>query len=481
MSYKKSILYFLAAGILWATVASLLGLVNQVQLWLQLPGPESGLGFGTLRPLYTTALIYGAGLSLFMGAAYFAVQKAENVSLKFEWLGLVSFGAIQAATVLGLLTILAGYNKGHEYGELTFVSDNLIAIGLLVFIISIVLSNARPKDSGYTPVLVAVLTTVAALLVTFLLSNIGQPTGPLSSVPLYAGYQDAALQEYSRFALLGFGILGPLLALSYFFVPHYYSVPLYSRSMSGFQILGMLVMFPLAGAAALLFSPISGPVHTMGVAAVVAGSSAAVSGALSSVYTVTKSETKLRSDSVGLFFRYGLFLLIAWAMLRAVLSLGFVQSGFGFTQLNALDISRDAQTYGLLILSGAAYVAGQSVAEKAANRTLISWHLILLVSAALIALLGDVVLGASQANAMTSVVSGKLTHPAWTQALFAGTLGDAAAAKPEFGTLFLASGHGLRLLAAALAAIGASLGALVLLPTLFGKAAGYSIPSQKAN
>ena len=479
MAFQKTIRYSLIAGTLWSLLAAGLGLWNEVQLLLLGPGADAVSGFGLIRPAYTTALFFGAGLSLFFGAATYCVQKAENRAFRHEAVGLAAFGSLQVGVLLGVVTILGGTNKGREFGEMSFVSDNLVVLALVLFLVSISLGAMERNESGYSPTFIGVLVSTAAFATSFFLGNVSLPHGPLLSAPLFSGLQDATVQEFYRFAILGFGVIGAVLSLAYQFVPEYYGVPLYSRSMAGFQIFGTLATFPFAAGAALAHSAAPAVGQTLGIVALIAGSASVLAGALTVARTVTAAEHALRSDRVALFVRYGIAILIAWTVVRAVLSLRFLQSSFAYTSLNTLDMARDMQTYGMLILFGVTYLAVQRSAGRPVVRLLTGWHLGLAVIGSVLLLLGDIAIGIPQALASQAAEQGKLVHAAWIDVLYAGSLSAGGTGKPDFALQYISSGRGLNLAGMGLLTLAALIAAANIVPTALRPGSGYETPNLK--
>ncbi len=475
MAYQRTIRYFIAAGATWALAASGLGLLNELQLLLATPRSDFSGFYALVRPAYTTALLFGAGGSLFLGGAYYCIEKAEG-GLKHEALGLAAFGLLQAAVLFGVLTILGGANKGREYGEMSILSDNLLALALVIFLVSVMWGRTAPRPGGYSVTYIGTIVAASGLLAVFLAGNVGQPHGPLMSAPLFSGLQDAHVQEFYRSGLLAFLVVSGALALAYHFVPEYYGVPLYSRSMAGFQIFGTLVALPFAGGAVLAHSAAPAVGQTIGAVAVVSGAAAILSGALSLIYTVTRSEQPVRSDRFALFVRYGLALLVLWTVVRAVLGLRFTQASFAFTSLNSQDIARDIQTYGLLIFFGVGYLALQRASDRPVLKGLVGWHLGLSVAAALSFLAGDLLVGIPQALATHAVADGKLTTLPWQNILFAGAL-TGGQEKVDLVSLYVSSGRALHLVGAILACGGGLFGALAMIPAAFGAGSGYQAPT----
>lgn len=361
-SYQTTIKLSLLAGLDWLIISVLLALTNEVQIMARIPGPDTAFSFGILRPIYTTTLIFGAGLSFFFGAAFYLIQKSEQVELKFELAGLAALLLTNLGVLLGVVTILLGFNKGREFGEMTFLSDNLVALGLLVFLVVVLISLNGKENPG--PAAAFSIAAAAGGLVVFLLGNIGQPYGPLVSIPLNAGVKDLSVQEYYRTGLLGFLIVMPALAMAYHFIPSKFDVELRSPSAARFQLIALVVMASLAGAAGLVYTPAPGLLQSIGIAFGLAFSFAVIIGGVNLFQTMRMSSGPPVMDGERRFLRWGLYFLLTLAWLRVLTGFRWSQEIFAFTFISPLDISTDALFYGAMISLGAAFIIGRELAGQ---------------------------------------------------------------------------------------------------------------------
>lgn len=424
---------YLIAGFFWALTAVLLATLNQVQFFLILDLPPA-LDYGYARPLFALTLIFGALLSLFFAAAYYIVKDVTGSNPKLSLAAWAGFKLHQFALLLGIITILAGYNSGREYGEMTWLSDNLLVLALLMFLITAIeaLKSAGKTNMAATYSIVA----TAGGLIVYLLGNIGLPTGLLTSVPLFRGMEDAAIQEFYRTGVLGYFVLFPLFTMLYYFVPSYYKTTLYSERMAAFTVFGMLVMIPFAGAAGLALSAAPAFLQTQGVFTAIALAAAILAGGLNAQYTITRSGKYYISDSVGLMLRYGIFFLMATAILRAVMTPVFMQAHFAYTGLNLRDLGRDGLTYGLLIAMGASLIVAQKLTNRTMSKRTVGIAALTLGMGALLIFIGDIGQGFFQGvvQSQTTVENGvtSVVVPAWTDVIFAGTFYQATGAAGQF-------------------------------------------------
>ncbi|MCR9144947.1 MAG: cbb3-type cytochrome c oxidase subunit I [bacterium] len=424
---------YLIAGFTWALVAVLLASLNQIQFFLILDLPPA-LDYGYARPLFALTLIFGALLSFFFAAAYHILKSVTGENPKLALAAWAGFKLHQFALLLGIITILAGYNAGREYGEMTWISDNLLVLALILFLATAIeaLKSSGKSDMAATYSIVA----AAGGLIVYLLGNIGLPTGPLTHVPLFRGMEDAAVQEFYRTGVLGYFILFPLFTMLYFFIPSYYKTPLYSERMAAFTVFGMLVMIPFAGAAGLALSAAPAFLQTQGVFTAIALAAAILAGGLNAQYTISRSGNYYISDSIGLMLRYGLFFLMATAVLRAIMSPFFMQAHFAYTGLNLRDLGRDGLTYGLLIAMGAGLIVAQKITNRTMSTRTAGIAAMSLGMGALLIFVGDLAQGFLQGGVQseTLVENGatSVAVSAWNEVIFAGTFYQGADEAGQF-------------------------------------------------
>lgn len=368
----------MVAGTLWALFAAVAAMINQTQLLLHFPSADSFFQFGKIRPIYTTTLLFGSALSFFYASAYYIVQKAEGITLKFDKIAGIGLILHQAAVAIALIALGAGINKGREWGEMPWISDGLIDLSLLFFI-SILVLSLKERESLSTPTQF-ILIAAAGGLITFVTGNLSLPYGPLSSAVFFNGLQDAAVQEFYRTGVLGFLILMPAFATMYYFIPAYYRVPLYSTKLATFQAVTMIILIPISGSAALAYTAAPAVLQSIGIAALLALTVSILGGVVNLNYTISKSETPLKSDTTSNLFRAALLFIAVLSILRGIGGLKIFQERFALTFWNVFDVSLDAQSYALMVMFAAAYLILQNIRGQAISNGSINLHLMLIVA-----------------------------------------------------------------------------------------------------
>lgn len=442
---------YLLAGFTWAIAAVLLATLNQVQLFLILDLPAA-FDYGYVRPLFTMSLIFGALLSFFFAGAYYIIKNVTGENPQLALAAWAGFKFHKLALLLGIITLFAGYNKGREYGEMTWISDNLLALSLLLFLITAI---SALKASGKSNIAASFsIVAGAGALIVFLLGNIGLPTGPLTSVTIFRGMEDAAIQEFYRTGVLGYFIIFPLLMLLYYFVPVYYKTPLYSERMAAFVVFAMVAMIPFAGAVGLGFSAAPAFLQTQGVFTAIALAVAVLAGGLNAQYTISRSGKHYISDSIGLLLRYGIFFLMVTAVLRALTAPFFMQARFAYTEFNLSDLTIDGLTYALAASIGAALIMTQKLTNRAMSKGTVGFAAFTFLPGALLIFIGDIAGGLAQSGARSETVVNngvlEVVVRQWTDVLFASTLYSGA----EPAGQFLLSLHVLPLVGLVLITLG---------------------------
>lgn len=467
-SIELTIRASLVAGFAWGVLAVVLGFLAQLIL-LTAPGSlPPAMDFGYMRPLFTQTLIFGSLLSFFFAIAYYIVRETSGAELFLAPAACAGFAFHQLGVLLSLVTILAGYNKGREYGEGTWLTDQLIGLALLAFLLVSIQALRSAKKFDW-PSRLAVFTGAGALAF-YVIGNFGLPYGPLESAALTTGLQDSALQEVYRTGVLVYFIVLPTLTALAYFVPKYYHLPLHSEAMLSFSILGIAVLVPFAGAVNQVYTAAPELLQTIGIFSMISLGAAILSGAFAVQYTLTRGPERVQSDGIGLALRWGLFLLIVLAVLRMILAPRFMQALIGYTPLDPRDLSVDALTYGLLALGASGLLIAQRLKNANYSDRAAKWFALCGGFGALVLIISNLAHGFVQGYEQKAAdAEGALVVKEWTEVIMAGSFFKKEA---SFVVDYLLSFRGLHLVGVLLAALGFTIAALTYFIFLAKRAAG---------
>ncbi|MDH5654636.1 MAG: cbb3-type cytochrome c oxidase subunit I, partial [Spirochaetia bacterium] len=372
-------------------------------------------------------------ISFFLSATYHIIENNEGSSaLRFPILAMGGFILHQTSVVLGILTIIAGANKGREYGEMPWFSDAMFSLSLLLGMLSMCF-NLREKESLSKSTVFAIA-AIAGIFITHLLGNISFPYWFAGSVLPFNGIQDASAQEFYRMGVLGFYILLPVFAALYYFIPSHFNTSIYSEKLADFQLLTMIILIPLSGAVGLVFSPAPQLLQTFGIIANGALAVSILAGGVNLYYTMSKSNSN-PGDSLAKIFKIGTMLMIVYAVIRGLAGLRIVQDRFGLTWWNPQDISIDASLYALPLIFGGIYLISQKIQNQKVSEGLVRIHMMLMIGAFAVIVAAAFLQGSMSYYNLSAVKEdGALELINWSEATFL------AGSK---GTVNLISFHGL--------------------------------------
>lgn len=346
---------YLISGFSWVTLTALTFVITKVQPYALIPGSDSFFSYGYLRPIFTSALIFGALGSLFFAGLYqtFANEKKQ------DWLIIsrIAFVIHQLILVSGIALIFFGANQGREYGEFPWFIEKLFCLVFTLHLIFVIKNVAEELSVTHA----FALTILLGNLLIMLLGNVELPYSPISSVSFYTGVQDAALQEFYRTGLVVFFVYLPAFYLLYSFMPDYYGVGIYYKPFA-LMALGLSVLTaPIAGMGNLWGSPAPAILQTVGISASLALAVALLMSVISLQKSLSASGHDFHSNSLGLLMRWGLFFIGVVVVFYGVLSFPFLQERFGYGPVNIRDIAVPAIfSLGTIVISVSTLVAQQN-------------------------------------------------------------------------------------------------------------------------
>jgi cytochrome c oxidase cbb3-type subunit I len=109
-------------------------------------GTALELGFGRLRPMHVNGVIFGAFSTLFIGLCYYIVPRLCGVRVVGERLGYLLAWGWNIVLIVGLLSLLFGWNQGFEAGEFPWFIDVLLLISIATLCRAVHLTVARRTE-----------------------------------------------------------------------------------------------------------------------------------------------------------------------------------------------------------------------------------------------------------------------------------------------------------------------------------------------
>lgn len=441
-SYSKSIVYFKNAGIVWTVLGLAAGLINELQLMTFVPGSESPVGYGLLKPIANDMLIFGGLLSLFLGYALRILDR-EGAKSKVGVLSIAAFLLVQVGVGLGIGFLAGGFSSGREYGEFNFHSHNMILLAMAIVLgLSIYnLGGQQLSAAGQFQIV-----TLAGMIVTYFLGNFGFPNSILTSVAPTAGMQDAAVQEFYRMAVLTYFVYLPLLTILYQAVPEKFGVKIANTSAVRFQLVASMALVPLAAGSGLLYSVAPQLLQILGAFAASALAISVLAGTVN-LHDSFKGAASPAGDSVVLAIRFGGLLLTVLTALQAITRLPFARHYLQYTAWGDADPFFTAATAGLLV-----FAVALSMLATNGKQGLQQWAVLAIVAGAALAIVASLGLGLLEGiTSLALTDAGTLKNASWSAVSAASSLSSGSPAMQ-----YLLSLNGLILVAKAMLLVGFS-------------------------
>ena len=331
-SYDNSIVRaFLWATIVFGVVGFLLGLTAALMLFypelpefffgtddptiksLRVIGTEGiqglinsqgAFGFGRIRMLHTSAVIFAfVGNCIFAGA-YYSMQRLLKTRLFSDTLSWVHFWSWQIMIVSVVITFLMGINTSKEYAEHEWPIDILITFSWVIFGINMFGTIAKRRVRHLYVAIWFYIGTWIAVAMLHIFNNLEVPlsfTG-WKSYSAYAGVKDALVQWWYGHNAVAFFLTTPILGLMYYFVPKAADRPVFSYKLSIIHFWSLIFIYIWAGPHHLQYTALPGWVQALGTGFSVMLIAPSWGGMLNGLLTLRGAWDKVRENPILKFF-----------------------------------------------------------------------------------------------------------------------------------------------------------------------------------
>lgn len=224
---------FLASGIVWLIIGSVMGLIVSLKAtWPDLLSEQAWLTFGRLRPLHLTLVIYGWVSMAGIAVALWLLPRLLRTPLKGGRYATVGAWIWNLGVLSGALAILAGWTDGVEWLEIPWQLDIFFVIGGGLPGVTLYRTlRARRVDHLYVSVWY-IAAAFAWFPLLFVVANAPR---------LHFGVEHAIVNWWYAHNVLGLWLTPLGLAAAYYFIPKVLGRPIYSYRLSlvGFWFLAL--------------------------------------------------------------------------------------------------------------------------------------------------------------------------------------------------------------------------------------------------
>ncbi|MBS1571223.1 MAG: cytochrome-c oxidase, cbb3-type subunit I [Bacteroidetes bacterium] len=328
-SYDNSIVRaFLYATVVFGIVGFLLGLTAALMLFYpELPeyflgtddttiktlssGGIQGLinshgyfGFGRIRMLHTSAVIFAFVCNGFFAGAYYSMQRLLKTRMYSDTLSWVHFWGWQLMIVSVVITFLMGINTSKEYAEHEWPIDILITIVWVIFGINMFGTIAVRRVRHLYVAIWFFIGTWIAIAMLHIFNNLEVPlsfTG-WKSYSAYAGVKDALVQWWYGHNAVAFVLTTPILGLMYYFVPKAADRPVFSYKLSIIHFWSLIFVYIWAGPHHLQYTALPAWVQATGTGFSIMLIAPSWGGMLNGLLTLRGAWDKVRENPILKFY-----------------------------------------------------------------------------------------------------------------------------------------------------------------------------------
>ncbi|WP_262245716.1 cbb3-type cytochrome c oxidase subunit I [Parapedobacter soli] len=244
----KLIVWYLIAATFWLLFGTTVGQYLGIKFVAPDADQVSWLSFGRLRPVHTNAVFWGWASLAMIGLGYYVVPRVSNVAIASLKMGWYSFYLINAAVILGSLSLMAGINNGGgEYREYIWPIMLLFGIGLVLTLINYLKTVARRKTHE---IYISNWYIISAVIFALVISIVAY-------IPWWQnGLGETIVQGYYMHQGVGMWFMLFMLGVVYYFLPQQLNRPIYSYSLGILAFWTQILFYTLIGTHHFVFSAI---------------------------------------------------------------------------------------------------------------------------------------------------------------------------------------------------------------------------------
>jgi cytochrome c oxidase cbb3-type subunit 1 len=222
--------------------------------------------YGRLRPVHTTAVIFGFGGNALIATSFYVMQRTSRARLPDQLSPLFVLFGYNLFCLLAVTGYLLGITQSKEYAEPEWYADIWLVIVWVTYFVVYLRTLARRKEPH---IYVANWYYMAFILVVAMLhivNNLSVPVsfGSAKSFSLFSGVQDAMTQWWYGHNAVAFFLTAGFLGMMYYFLPKRAGRPLFSYRLSIISFWGITFLYMWAGSHHLHYTALPQWVQTLG-------------------------------------------------------------------------------------------------------------------------------------------------------------------------------------------------------------------------
>ncbi|MFC0342821.1 cytochrome-c oxidase, cbb3-type subunit I [Epilithonimonas hispanica] len=265
---------------------------------------QGAFGFGRIRMLHTSAVIFAFVCNSFFAGAYYSMQRLLKTRMWSDTLSWVHFWGWQLMIVAVVITFFMGINTSKEYAEHEWPIDILITVIWVIFGINMFGTIAVRRVRHLYVAIWFYIGTWVAIAMLHIFNNLEVPlsfTG-WKSYSAYAGVKDALVQWWYGHNAVAFVLTTPVLGMMYYFVPKAADRPVFSYKLSIIHFWSLIFVYIWAGPHHLQYTALPAWAQAVGTGFSIMLIAPSWGGMLNGLLTLRGAWDKVRENPVLKFF-----------------------------------------------------------------------------------------------------------------------------------------------------------------------------------
>ena len=259
------------AGIILAMAWAVFGLaIGDWAAW-QLVNPDLTFGggwssFGRIRPVHTTAVIFGFGGNGLIATSLYVLQRTSRARLPDQlspWFVLIGYNLFCVLAVTGYMM---GITQSKEYAEPEWYADIWLVVVWVVYFLIYLRTLARRKEPHIYVSNWYYMAFILVVAILHIVNNLAVPVslGHAKSYSAFSGVQDAMTQWWYGHNAVAFFLTAGFLGMMYYFLPVQSGRPIFSYRLSIISFWGITFLYMWAGSHHLHYTALPQWVQTLG-------------------------------------------------------------------------------------------------------------------------------------------------------------------------------------------------------------------------
>ncbi|WP_294201494.1 cytochrome-c oxidase, cbb3-type subunit I [Chryseobacterium endophyticum] len=265
---------------------------------------HGAFGFGRIRMLHTTTVIFAFVMNVVYVGVYYSLQRLLKTRMYSDTLSWIHFWTWQIMILVTYVTFFMGINTSKEYAEHEWPIDILIAFSWIIFGANMFLTIAKRRVRHLYVAIWFYVGTWIAVAMLHIFNNLEVPlsfTG-WKSYSAYAGVKDAIVQWWYGHNAVAFVLTTPVLGLMYYFLPKAADRPVFSYKLSIIHFWSLIFVYIWAGPHHLQYTALPAWAQAVGTGFSIMLIAPSWGGMLNGLLTLRGAWDKVRENPILKFF-----------------------------------------------------------------------------------------------------------------------------------------------------------------------------------